>query len=53
MDRSVARLNIEHYKQLLAQETDEVRRKTLLTLLAKEEANVAASGTPSKPVEKK
>lgn len=46
MDRTVARLNIEHYRKLLATETDEPRRKTLLRLLAEEEAKLAASEQP-------
>lgn len=41
MDRSVARLNIEHYRRLLARETDENRRQTLQRLLAEEEAKIA------------
>jgi hypothetical protein len=40
MDRSVARLNIEHYRKLLAQETDETRRQTIMRLLAEEEAKL-------------
>lgn len=42
MDRTVARLNIEHYKRLLAGEADEARRQVLLRLLAEEEAKLAA-----------
>jgi hypothetical protein len=41
MDRSIARLNIEHFRRLLATETDEKRRQTLLRLLAEEEAKLA------------
>ena len=41
MDRSVAQLNIEHYKRLLERETDERRRQLLLRLLAEEEAKIA------------
>lgn len=41
MDRSVARLNIEHYKRLLATETDEQRRQIVMRLLAEEEAKIA------------
>lgn len=41
MDRAVARLNIEHYRRLLARETDETRRQTILRLLAEEEAKLA------------
>jgi hypothetical protein len=40
MDRSVARLNVEHYRKLLAQETDETRRQTIMRLLAEEEAKL-------------
>lgn len=40
MDRTVARLNIEHFRRLLAEETDEERRRTLLRLLAEEEAKI-------------
>ena len=46
MDRSVAQLNIEHYKRLLARETDEARRQLLLRLLAEEEAKIADSKPP-------
>lgn len=49
MDRSVARLNIEHFRRLLAEETDETRRKTLLCLLAEEEAKL----TPGSPEHKR
>lgn len=41
MDRTVASLNIEHYKRLLATETDESRRQMLLRLLAEEEKKLA------------
>ena len=41
MDRAVAHLNIEHYRRLLAEETDETRRQTILRLLAEEEAKRA------------
>ena len=40
MDRTVARLNIEHYRRLLAKETDETRRQTIMRLLAEEEAKL-------------
>jgi hypothetical protein len=43
MDRSVARLNIDHYRRLLATETDETKRQTILRLLAEEEAKLAAA----------
>jgi hypothetical protein len=41
MDRTVARLNIEHYRRLLARETDDLRRQTIQRLLAEEEAKLA------------
>jgi hypothetical protein len=41
LDRTVASLNIEHYKKLLATETDESRRQLLLRLLAEEEKKIA------------
>jgi hypothetical protein len=43
MDRTVARLNIEHFEKLLAKETDETKRRTLLSLLAEEKAKLAAA----------
>ena len=46
MDRSVARLNIEHYRRLLVTETDETRRQTLVRLLAEEEAKLADPKAP-------
>lgn len=48
MDRSVTRLNIEHYRKLLATETDELRRQTLLRLLAEEEAKLARPTPPER-----
>jgi hypothetical protein len=43
MDRTVARLNIEHYRKLLAKETDEAKRQTVLRLLAEEESKLAST----------
>jgi hypothetical protein len=40
MDKTVARLNIEHFRKLLSQETDESKRQTLLRLLDEEEAKL-------------
>ncbi len=48
VDRSVAHLNIEHYKRLLKRETDEKRRQTLLCLLAEEEAKIAQPKPPER-----
>ncbi len=44
MDRTVARLNIEHYRKLLAQETDETKRQAIRRLLEEEEAKFRAAG---------
>jgi hypothetical protein len=41
MDRSVARLNIEHYRRLLAAKGDDQRRQTIMRLLAEEEAKLS------------
>ena len=41
MDKTVADLNIEHFKKLLAAETDPVKRQTIERLLAGEEAKLA------------
>jgi hypothetical protein len=42
MDKAVARYNIEHYRKLLANETDEARRQAIARLLAEEEGKLAA-----------
>jgi hypothetical protein len=42
MDRTVARLNIEHFRKLLAEERDATQRQTLCRLLAEEEAKLAS-----------
>ena len=42
MDRTIAQLNIEHYRKLLAKETDEIKRATLVRLLGEEEAKLKA-----------
>jgi hypothetical protein len=41
MDRTVAELNIVHFKKLLAAEMDPVKRQTIERLLAEEEAKLA------------
>ncbi len=46
MDKAVARLNIEHFRQKLAVETDEATRQALCRLLAEEEAKLAALVAP-------
>ena len=40
MAKTVAHLNIEHYKHLLARETDDAKRQTHTRLLAEEEAKL-------------
>jgi hypothetical protein len=48
MDGTVARLNIAHFRKKLADEKDEAKRRTLLSLLAEEEAKLAALADPPK-----
>ena len=36
MDKTIARLNIEHYRKSLATERDEAKRQTLMRLFAEE-----------------
>lgn len=42
MLKAIARLNIEHYRKLLMHETDEIKRQTILRLLAEEEAKLVS-----------
>ncbi len=49
MDRSVARLNIEHFKKRLAGTLDPAERQTIEHLLAEEEAKLAALDDPPAP----
>jgi hypothetical protein len=46
MNRTVARLNIEHYRKLLTEPMDEAKRQTILRLLVEEEANLATLSDP-------
>ncbi|MFI5025017.1 MAG: hypothetical protein ACHQRJ_25635 [Alphaproteobacteria bacterium] len=48
MDRTVARLNIEHFQKQLAEEKDEAKRRMLSRLLAEEEAKLKAIESGSK-----
>jgi hypothetical protein len=48
VDRTVAHMNVEHYRRLLAIETDEARRQTLQRLLAEEEDKIIDSRPPEK-----
>ena len=52
MDKTIARLNIEHFRKRFAAETDETTRVTLLRLLAEEEAKLVG-GTQGPPGERK
>ncbi len=47
MDRTVAHLNIQHFKRLLESETDPSKRHMIERLLAEEEAKLAQSGMPN------
>ena len=40
--KNIARLNVEHYRRLLASETDPAKRGTIEKLLAEEEAKLRA-----------
>jgi len=42
VDKRIAELNIEHFSELLAKETDEAKRKILRELLVEEKAKLAA-----------
>ncbi len=46
MDRTVARLNIQHFRKILESETDPAKRQTIERLLAEEEAKLARAATP-------
>jgi hypothetical protein len=49
MDKMVARLNIQHFRELLEKESDEAKRKVLVRLLEEEEARLKAlTGQPEK-----
>ncbi|WP_170153526.1 hypothetical protein [Pseudolabrys taiwanensis] len=43
MDRTIAKLNIEHFRRLLEAETDQQKRETILRLLVEEEAKLEAA----------
>jgi hypothetical protein len=40
VDKIVARLNIEHYRKLLLSDLDNIKRATVVMLLAKEEGKL-------------
>jgi hypothetical protein len=53
VDRFVARHNIEHFRELIARETDEGKLRTLRLLLAEEEAKLARAIEAEKQNQKK
>lgn len=46
MDKTIALLNIAHFREKLETETDETTRQLLQRLLAEEEAKLAAVNAP-------
>lgn len=42
LSKAVARLNLEHFRKLLAEETDQTKRQTILRLRADEEVKLNA-----------
>lgn len=48
MVKGIARLNIDHFRKLLATESDETKRQMLQKLLAEEEAKLAAGDVPKR-----
>ena len=46
MNKTVARLNIEHYRRALSEEEDEAKRRILLRLLTEEEKLKAITKLP-------
>jgi len=49
MDKTVADLNIAHFKRLLETETDPVKRQTIERLLSDEQAKIAPVLGKGKP----
>jgi hypothetical protein len=47
-DRDIARLNIDHFRRLLAGKLDDSKRQTILRLLAEEEAQLRLGRSPDK-----
>jgi hypothetical protein len=52
VDRTIARLNVERFRKLLAAEKDEAKRRADLCLLADEQAKLAALDKPPVPTDK-
>jgi len=53
VDKTVADLNIAHFRNLLSAETDPVKRQTIERLLAEEEAKLAHALSSKKQDEEK
>ncbi len=53
MDRTVAHLNIQHFRKLLESEADPTKRQIIERLLAEEEAKLARAGTPNPETSKR
>jgi len=47
MDMTIFRLNVEHFRKMLATEQEQMKREMLLRLLAEEEAKLSALDDPS------
>ena len=52
MQEFIHQMNIAHYRKLLASDLDEAERKTILRLLAEEEAAWKALQPPDEPLYK-
>jgi hypothetical protein len=52
VDKTVAELNIAHFKKLLSTEADPVKRQTIERLLAEEEAKLARAAPTADPSDK-
>ncbi len=46
MDKTISRLNIDHFRKMLATEQEQMKREMLLRLLAEEEAKLSALDDP-------
>lgn len=53
VDRTIARLNIEHFRKLLSEEKDLAKRQIIHRLLTEEEAKLSSLDNPHSPQDKK
>jgi hypothetical protein len=53
VDRTIARLNIEHFRKLLSEEKDDAKRRIIRRLLVEEEAKLASLDKPPGPQDEK